>query len=71
MEERQVLSGVLSKDSGFRLLVTGNAGVRELGVLIKKLQFDILVLEGGESSFINSADVRGMIAAALTDVEGV
>jgi len=42
--ERGFMSGLLSKDTTFRLVVTGDVGAKEIGRLIKNLEFirDIL-----------------------------
>lgn len=46
--ERELTTGLLSKDASFRLIVSGPVGVREIERLIKKLEFDkeILADEG-------------------------
>jgi hypothetical protein len=48
--ERELTTGLLSKDASFRLIVSGPIGVREIERLIKKLEFDkeILADEGEE-----------------------
>jgi hypothetical protein len=42
--ERELTTGLLSKDASFRLIVSGHIGVREIERLIKKLQFDKEIL---------------------------
>ena len=50
--ERELTTGLLSKDASFRLIVSGPIGVREIERLIKKLEFDkeILADEGEETT---------------------
>jgi hypothetical protein len=52
--ERELTTGLLAKDASFRLLVTGNVGVKEIERLIKKLELDKEILadqdDGEESS---------------------
>lgn len=38
--ERELTTGLLSKDANFRLLVSGQVGVKEIERLIKKLELD-------------------------------
>jgi len=42
--ERELTTGLLSKDASFRLIVSGRIGVREIERLIKKLEFDKEIL---------------------------
>lgn len=42
--ERELTTGLLSKDASFRLIVTGPVGVKEIERLIRKLQFDKKIL---------------------------
>lgn len=42
--ERQMMSGPLSREAGFRLMVCGPIGVREISRLIEKLRFDLEIL---------------------------
>lgn len=42
--ERELMTGLLSKDANFRLIVTGRIGVREIERLIKKLELDKEIL---------------------------
>lgn len=42
--ERELTTGLLSKDASFRLIVGGNVGVKEIERLIKKLEFDKEIL---------------------------
>lgn len=48
--ERELISGLLSRESGFRLLVHGHIGPKEIGRLIAKLELDrdILAESDGE-----------------------
>jgi hypothetical protein len=48
--ERELTTGLLSKDASFRLIVNGPVGVREIERLIRKLELDkeILADEGEE-----------------------
>jgi hypothetical protein len=38
--ERELTAGLLAKDTGFRLIVRGHVGVKEIEMLIKKLEID-------------------------------
>jgi hypothetical protein len=42
--ERELTTGLLSRDANFRLIVTGRVGVREIERLIKKLELDKEIL---------------------------
>jgi hypothetical protein len=42
--ERELTTGLLAKDAGCRLIVTGNIGVKEIERLIKKLELDKEIL---------------------------
>ena len=42
--ERELTTGLLSKDAGFRLIVNGTIGVKEIEMLIKKLTLDKEIL---------------------------
>lgn len=48
--ERELTTGLLSKDASFRLIVNGPVGVREIERLIRKLELDkeILAETGGD-----------------------
>jgi hypothetical protein len=48
--ERELTKGILAKDASFRLIVSGNIGVKEIERLIKKLELDkeILADQDGE-----------------------
>jgi hypothetical protein len=48
--ERELTSGLLSKDSSFRIIVSGAVGVKEIERLIKKLQLDKEILAESEKS---------------------
>jgi len=43
-EERELTTGLLSKEASFRLIVSGHIGVKEIERLIKKLEFDKEIL---------------------------
>ena len=47
--ERELTTGLLSKDASFRLIVNGAIGVKEIERLIKKLEFDKEILAEVES----------------------
>ena len=52
--ERELTKGILAKDASFRLIVTGNIGVKEIERLIKKLELDKEILadqDEGEDVF--------------------
>jgi len=42
--ERELTTGLLSKDASFRLIVSGNVGVKEIERLIKKHELDKEIL---------------------------
>jgi hypothetical protein len=42
--EREITTGLLAKDASFRLIVTGEIGVKEIERLIKKLELDKEIL---------------------------
>jgi len=42
--ERELTTGLLSKDASFRLIVSGNVGVKEIERLIRKLELDKEIL---------------------------
>jgi hypothetical protein len=42
--ERELTTGLLSKDSSFRLIVSGQVGVKEIERLIAKLKIDKEIL---------------------------
>ena len=42
--ERELTAGLLSKEFSFRLIVSGHVGVKEIEMLIKKLQIDKEIL---------------------------
>jgi hypothetical protein len=42
--ERELTTGMLSKNAGFRLVVTGEIGVKEIERLIAKLELDKEIL---------------------------
>jgi hypothetical protein len=44
-KEREYLRGLLSRDTSYRLLVSGNIGPKELGKMIKMLQAQKAILE--------------------------
>ncbi|MFL6840143.1 MAG: hypothetical protein ACJ8FZ_22945, partial [Bradyrhizobium sp.] len=42
--ERELTTGLLARDASFRLIVSGNIGVKEIERLIKKLELDKEIL---------------------------
>jgi hypothetical protein len=46
--ERELTTGLLSKDTHFRLLVTGPIGAKEIERLIAKLELDKEILSSGD-----------------------
>lgn len=50
--ERELTTGLLSKDANFRLVVSGPIGVKEIERLIQKLELDkeILADQGADES---------------------
>jgi hypothetical protein len=42
--ERELTTGLLAKQASFRLIVSGNIGVKEIERLIKKLELDKEIL---------------------------
>ena len=42
--ERELTTGLLSRDASFRLIVSGRIGAKEIDRLIKKLQLDREIL---------------------------
>ncbi len=47
--ERELTTGLLSKDANFRLIVSGQIGVKEIEMLIKKLELDKEILAEQET----------------------
>ena len=43
MEERELTTGILSKSAGFRLIVNGKIGAKEIDRLIAKLTLDRII----------------------------
>jgi|HubBroStandDraft_6_1064221.scaffolds.fasta_scaffold00050_121 hypothetical protein len=58
--ERELTTGMLAKDASFRLIVSGNIGVKEIERLIQKLEIDkeILADEDGAPSDDDIADAN-------------
>lgn len=54
--ERELTTGLLSKDASFRLITSGKIGVKEIEMLIKKLEIDkeILADDGGDDDAASS-----------------
>lgn len=48
--ERELTTGLLSKDSSFRLIVSGQIGVKEIERLIAKLEIDKEILADAEEA---------------------
>jgi hypothetical protein len=53
--ERELTTGLLAKDANFRLIVTGNIGVKEIEWLIKKLELDKEILADQEGDTTKEA----------------
>ncbi len=53
--ERELTTGMLAKEASFRLIVTGNIGVKEIERLIKKLELDKEILADAE---IDDSDIK-------------
>jgi hypothetical protein len=51
--ERELTSGLLSKDASFRLIVSGEIGVKEIERLIKKLELDKEILADPDDGAAN------------------
>lgn len=49
-DERVLTTGLLSKETNFRLIVNGRIGVKEIEMLIKKLEIDKEILADAEGS---------------------
>jgi hypothetical protein len=57
--ERELTTGLLAKDASFRLIVSGNIGVKEIERLIQKLEIDKEILadqEEQENAIKNAID---------------
>lgn len=50
--ERELTTGMLAKEASFRLIVTGNIGVKEIERLIQKLEIDKEILADLDDSDI-------------------
>ena len=48
--ERELTKGILARDASFRLIVSGNIGVKEIEHLIQKLEIDTEILADQEGS---------------------
>ncbi len=71
-DERQIMSGMLSKDSRFRLIVTGTIGAKEIGTLIKKLEFDKTIVTDPmicDGSMLMDADIDRAARAMFAEDE--
>ena len=53
--ERELTTGMLSKEAGFRLIVNGQIGVKEIERLIKKLELDKEILADADEDDISDA----------------
>ncbi len=51
--ERELTKGILAKDASFRLIVSGNIGVKEIERLIKKLEIDKEILAEQDAELEN------------------
>jgi hypothetical protein len=64
-DERELTTGLLSKDSSFRLIVSGPVGVKEIEMLIKKLALDKEILadeDTGEAEIGKEAPEIGVVS---------
>jgi hypothetical protein len=52
--ERELMTGLLSKNASFRLVVSGDVGVKEIERLIAKLQLDKEILADLDSDTVGS-----------------
>jgi hypothetical protein len=57
--ERELTTGMLSKDANFRLVVSGPIGVKEIERLIKKLEIDKDILAEQEYLLGDGTDAPG------------
>ena len=55
--EREFTTGLLSKDTSFRLIVKGTVGVKEIDRLIRKLQLDKEIMAEAEETEVARARV--------------
>lgn len=55
--ERELTTGLLSKDASFRLVVSGQIGVKEIERLIQKLQLDKEILADSSAEDDDLSDV--------------
>ena len=63
--ERELTTGLLAKEASFRLIVSGNIGVKEIERLIQKLEIDKEILADQESP-----DDEDIVAANQRDRSG-
>jgi hypothetical protein len=56
--ERELTTGLLSKDASFRLIVSGHVGVKEIDILIKKPQIDKAILAESEARSAGRTGLR-------------
>jgi hypothetical protein len=56
--EREIATGLLSKNASFRLIVSGEVGVKEIERLIAKLQLDKEILADPDGNNENEAPPR-------------
>ena len=54
--ERELTTGLLSKDARFRLIVSGSVGVKEVERLIKKLELDREILASPDADTTEKPD---------------
>ena len=59
--ERELTTGLLSKDSSFRLIVSGPVGVKEIERLIQKLEFDKEILASDDTVSPEAFDQGGRV----------
>ena len=56
--ERELTTGLMAKDASFRLIVTGNVGVKEIERLIRKLELDKEILADEDEPPSDDADMN-------------
>lgn len=59
--ERELTTGLLSKGASFRLIVSGNVGVKEIERLIKKLEFDKEILADDSKELSSTEGIEGPV----------
>lgn len=69
--ERELTTGILSKGAGFRLIVHGKIGEKEIDRLIRKLQLDKEILADSDESEASTDRSRGLAVIRLTETPPV